>query len=204
VLRDLGGDDRYEASVFGQGTGYWQGTGLLSDGDGADVYDAYWYVQGAAAHYAVGILTDDGTGDDVFDGTRPTRNMSLGSGHDYSVGVLISEGGDDEFHIGTLAVGASNCNGVGLFVENGGDDRYLATSDYSSGMGNVSSECLASRPDAVSIGVMIDAGGLDTYTYPASTFPLPSEGGTWGHARNDLPSEHGAGLDASGESGVHP
>ncbi|MDF1561893.1 MAG: hypothetical protein P1V51_02545 [Deltaproteobacteria bacterium] len=203
VLRDLGGDDTYEASVFAQGTGYWQGTGLLADADGADVYDAYWYVQGAAAHYAIGILTDGGTGDDLFDATRRTRNMSLGSGHDYSVGVLLSEGGADEYNIGTLAVGSSNCNGVGLFVDNAGDDRYLAFSDYSSGMGNVSSECLADRPDAVSIGVMIDAGGSDTYDYPASTFPTPSEGGTWGHARNDLPSEYGAGLDAEGESSLH-
>ena len=47
------------------------------------------------------------------------------------------------------------------------------------------------------------AGGSDTYDYPVSSHPTPAEGGTWGHARNDLPSEYGAGLDAEGESGLH-
>ena len=205
VLRDIDGNDTYEASVFGQGTGYWQGTGVLSDGGGSDLYDAYWYVQGAAAHYAVGVLADDGPGDDVFNGTRPARWVNLGTGHDYSVGVLINERGDDEYNMTGLSAGSSNCNGVGLFVDNGGDDTYNATSDYCCGMGNVSQECLEARPDAVSIGVMIDAGGNDTYVHPAmSGFPKPTDTSTWGHARNDLVSEHGAGLDAVGETGVHP
>ncbi|WP_373048651.1 hypothetical protein [Vulgatibacter sp.] len=204
VLRDRDGDDVYEASVFAQGTGYWQGTGLLSDGAGADTYDAFWYVQGGAAHFAVGILADGGPLGDVFSGRLPTRNMSHGAGHDFSTGVLINDQGDDVYHFGTLAGGASNCNGMGLFVDNAGDDTYVASSDYGSGMGNVSGECIDTRPEPVSIGVMIDAGGSDTYDYPASSFPIPSDGGTWGHARNDLSSEHGAGLDAEGESGVHP
>ena len=71
-------------------------------------------------------------------------------------------------------------------------------------MGNVSGECLGTRPTAASLGLMIDAGGTDTYEYPASDFPVPSEGGTWGHKRNGLVSEAGAGVDATGESGIHP
>jgi hypothetical protein len=204
ILRDEGGDDAYTASVFAQGTGYWQGTGILSDADGADHYEAFWYVQGGVAHMAVGILADGGAGDDVFDRDFRTRNMSLGAGHDFSLGVLLSGGGNDEFHLGTLAGGASNCNGVGLFVENGGDDRYLAFSDYGSGMGNVSGECIDDRADLPSIGIMIDGGGTDTYEYPASGFPVPADGGTWGHARNGLPSEHGGGVDGVGETGIHP
>jgi hypothetical protein len=50
---------------------------------------------------------------------------------------------------------------------------------------------------------MIDGGGSDAYAYPASMFAVPAEGAAWGHARMSLPSEHGAGLDASGETGVH-
>ncbi len=204
VLRDLNGDDTYEASVFAQGTGYWQGTGILSDADGADTYDASWYIQGGAAHYAIGILADGGLGDDVFGAARPARNVTLGSGHDYSLGALISEGGDDTFHMTSLSAGASNCNGIGLFVDNAGDDHYIARSDYSSGMGNVSGECLDARPQAVSIGVMLDAAGLDTYDYPDSPYPTPDNDASWGHTRNNLPSEHGAGLDDTSESGVHP
>lgn len=203
VLRDRAGDDSYEASVFAQGSGYWQGTGLLSDGDGSDTYDAFWYVQGAAAHFAAGVLADGGAGADVYAGRLPTKNMSHGAGHDFSTGVLIDDGGDDEYHLGTLSAGASNCNGMGLFVDNGGDDRYLARSDYGSGMGNVSGECIDTRPEPVSIGVMIDAAGRDTYEYPESSFTVPTDGGTWGHARNGLPSEHGAGIDSTGETGVH-
>jgi len=203
ILRDLGGDDTYEASVFAQGAGYWQGTGLLSDAFGADSYNAFWYVQGAAAHFAVGILADGGSQPDAFGTRLPARNMSLGSGHDFSTGVLISEGGDDVYHLGPLAAGASNCNGVGLFVDNGGDDTYQSRSDYGSGMGNFGTGCAEHQEIFRSIGVMIDAGGDDTYLYPESSFPVPADGATWGHARGGRQSEHGAGLDAAGEAGVH-
>jgi hypothetical protein len=50
---------------------------------------------------------------------------------------------------------------------------------------------------------MLDAGGSDTYRYPDSQLTVPSEGGSWGHVTHDLPSEHGAGRDGEGESGVH-
>ncbi|MBI1888907.1 MAG: hypothetical protein HYS15_03190 [Candidatus Spechtbacteria bacterium] len=204
ILRDKEGDDTYEASVFAQGTGYWQGTGILSDGGGNDRYDAYWYVQGAAAHFAVGILADAGDGDDVFNGTRPSCCMNLGAGHDFSLGVLINEKGNDMYYITSLSAGASNCNGIGLFVDNNGNDTYRASSDYGSGMGNVSGECIKNRPNARSIGIMIDGGGIDIYQYPESEFPMPGENKTWGHSRNGLESEHGAGLDGEGETGVHP
>ncbi|HRE87695.1 MAG TPA: hypothetical protein PK095_01030, partial [Myxococcota bacterium] len=213
ILRDVSGDDSYEASVFAQGTGYWQATGILSDGDGDDTYDAYYYAQGGAAHYAIGLLSDDqhdgagtdtATDSDRFNTIRPGRYMHLGAGHDFSVGVLINEAGDDTYTISGLGAGASNCNGIGLFIDNRGDDTYLATSDYGSGMGNVSSECLETRPRAISLGVMIDASGTDNYTYPASDYPIPADNTTWGHTRNDLPSEGGAGVDTEGQTGVHP
>lgn len=203
ILRDKNGDDTYEASVFAQGTGYWQGTGILSDGGGNDRYDAYWYAQGGAAHFAVGILADAGKGDDVFNATRPSLYTNLGAGHDFSVGVLINEKGDDTYYVSNLSAGASNCNGIGLFVDNGGNDAYIASSDYGSGMGNAGEGCIE-RSGAVSIGIMIDAGGKDVYSYPESKFPVPDEGKTWGHSHNGLPSEHGAGLDGEGETGVHP
>jgi hypothetical protein len=207
VLRDRAGDDEYDASLFAQGTGYWEGVGLLADGAGHDAYDAFWYVQGGVAHYAVGILADDGDGNDAYDLERPTSNVTLAGGHDFSLGVLIDDGGSDRYNIISLSAGASNCNGIGLFVDNGGDDEYVAFSELSSGLGNISAECLAARPDAVSIGIMIDAGGVDSYTYPAMPNPdfvVPSEGGLWGWEPAMLPTEHGGGLDGEGPSGVHP
>ncbi|MDX1434426.1 MAG: hypothetical protein R3286_18430 [Gammaproteobacteria bacterium] len=204
ILRDVGGDDIYEAGLFAQGSGYWQAVGILSDGAGNDHYDAFYYAQGGSAHYAIGLLADDGDGDDRFNTLRAPRFMQLGAGHDYAVGVLINEGGDDVYRFAGLAVGASNCNGIGIFVDNGGDDSYRASSDYGSGMGNVSEECLETRSGAVSIGIMIDAGGDDRYEYPPSTVPAPANGDTWGHRRHGLPTEYGIGVDGDGDSGIHP
>src|SRR5690606_33566216 len=126
VLRDADGDDAYTASVFAQGTGYWQGTGLLLDGGGHDAYEAYWYVQGGAAHYAIGALVDDGDGNDTYSARSVPNNVHLGSGHDFSVGLFIDEGGDDRYAFTTLAMGASNCQGIGIAVDNDGADTYQA------------------------------------------------------------------------------
>jgi hypothetical protein len=206
ILHDVGGDDAYDASVFAQGTGYWEGTGILSDAGGADRYDAAWYVQGGAAHYAVGMHVDLGEENDELNQLRDSVSVNQGSGHDYSLGVLINEGGDDTYRITGLSSGASNCNGIGLFVDNGGDDLYLAISDLSSGVGNISNECLAARPDAVSIGIMLDGGGTDDYVYPDVVDPdfvVPSNEGTWGWEVFDLPTEHGGGVDGTDETGIH-
>jgi hypothetical protein len=203
ILRDARGDDTYLAALFAQGSGYWQGIGLLSDGDGQDRYDALYYVQGAGAHYAMGLLMDGGAGGDWFNQTLAPMYVQLGSGHDFSLGVFVDEAGDSVYHFAGLAAGASNCNGLGLFVDNGGDDTYTTPSDYGSGLGNVSDECAAARPLPKSVGLMLDAGGVDTYAYPDSTFAVPTDGGTWGHVTHALPSEHGAGADDLGESGVH-
>ena len=172
ILRDVSGDDSYEAGVFAQGVGFWQGVGVLSDGAGADEYDAYYYAQGAAAHYAIGLLSDDGLGGDHFNLRTASRYVQLGSGHDFSVGALLNETGDDVYRFAGLSAGASNCNGIGLFIDNGGNDTYQATSDYGSGMGNVGKKCAPNRGEARSIGIMIDAGGLDAYYYPSSLSDL--------------------------------
>lgn len=206
ILHDVAGDDQYDASVFAQGTGYWEGTGILSDAQGADRYDAAWYVQGGVAHYAIGMHVDLGDEGDEFNQLRDSVSVNQGSGHDYSLGVLINEGGDDTYRITGLSSGASNCNGIGLFVDNEGNDLYLAVADLSSGIGNISNECLAARPDAVSIGIMLDAGGTDEYMYPAMVDPnfiVPSNEGIWGWEAFGLPTEHGGGADGTDESGIH-
>jgi hypothetical protein len=206
ILHDVAGNDAYDASVFAQGTGYWEGTGILSDAQGEDRYDAFWYVQGGVAHYAIGMHVDLGDEGDEFNQLRDSVSVNLGSGHDFSLGVLINEGGDDIYRITGLSSGASNCNGIGLFVDNGGSDLYLAVSELSSGVGNISNECLAARPDAVSIGIMLDAGGTDDYMYPAMFDPdfiVPTDEGGWGWEVFGLPTEHGGGADGTDETGIH-
>lgn len=204
VLRDRHGTDAYDASVFAQGTGYWEGVGLLADGDGDDRYDARWYVQGGAAHYAVGVLAD-GSGDDRYGTLVQPINVTLGSGHDFSLGALVDGAGHDEYRSAGLALGSSNCNALGLFVDGDGDDLYTLGSDLAAGLGNISPECIPARPDAASMGLMLDGGGTDVYVPPGAAVPefiAPTDGGTWGYARASLPSEHGGGRDGQGPTGV--
>ncbi len=205
VLRDAEGDDTYTASTFAQGSGYWQGVGLLLDGDGADQYDAYYYVQGGAAHYAAGVLLDDGEGDDRFNTNMTPSYMMVGAGHDFSVGILVNEAGDESYVYGGLAGGASNCQGIGLFVDNDGADDYEISSTYSTGLGNHSGECDAlPRTLAPSIGLFLDSGGdQDSYTWPDGDHPAPDNDSTFGYAQSGGENEHGGAVDGEGETGVH-
>jgi hypothetical protein len=204
ILRDASGDDAYTASTFGQGSGYWQGTGLLLDGDGSDSYDAYYYVQGGAAHYSAGVLLDAGTGNDKLDTHLAPAYMHFGAGHDFSAGVFVDEGGDDTYVYAGLAAGASNCQGIGIMVDNGGSDSYTATSTYSTGLGNQSSECdSGSRATAPSIGLFLDSGGdPDTYVWPDDS-RTPADDSSFGISWNGVSTEHGGAVDGDGETGVH-
>jgi hypothetical protein len=165
LLRDRGdGDDVYTASVFGLGTGYWQGTGLLVDEGGDDAYDALWYIMGGAAHYALAALFDR-AGDDTYNELRGVVGVNQGSGHDFSVGLLWDGEGDDWHASSHLGMGTGNCNGIGLMVDAAGNDTYEASSGGSYGMANTSGEC-DGRPDrqaAPTMGFFVDCGGRDDY-----------------------------------------
>ncbi|MBA2322082.1 MAG: hypothetical protein H0V89_13130, partial [Deltaproteobacteria bacterium] len=204
ALRDAGGDDAYTASVFAQGTGYWQGTGWLLDGAGADVYEAHWYVQGGAAHYSIGALIDDGPGDDAFDPTFVPWNVLQGSGHDFSVGILVNAEGDDSYHFSTLAAGASNCQGIGIFADLDGSDTYLAVSEYAVGLGNHSTECEdATRVLGRSVGLFLDSGGdPDTWSWPPGNHPVPADEASFGFAWTGTPDEYGGAVDGDGATGL--
>ena len=55
--------------------------------------------------------------------------VTLGSGHDSSVGAFVYEAGDDAYWFTTLAGGTSNCRGIGLFADADGSDTYQAASE---------------------------------------------------------------------------
>ncbi len=205
VLRDASGDDSYTAGTFAQGSGYWQAVGLLLDGDGHDEYDAYYYVQGGAAHYATGALLDDGDGDDAYNTNMTPNYMMVGAGHDFSVGVIVDEGGDDTWLYGGLAAGASNCEGIGLFVDNDGSDTYLVSSTYSTGLGNHSGECIDTSRTAVdTIGLFMDSGGdTDSWDWPDGDHPVPADDSSFGYEWNAHETEFGGAVDGDGETGVH-
>jgi hypothetical protein len=193
ILRDASGDDLYEASVYAQGSAYWQGTGMLLDGAGHDSFDALYYAQGVGVHFAHGILIDRGNGNDLFDTKLPNRGLSLGAGHDYGIGVHINEAGNDKYVVEKYSAGGTSCNGRGLFLEFGGDDSYEIKSIHSLGVGNAG-ECAQTRIDVPSIGVMIDADGNDDYY---SDGHHAGNDRAWNLSSNALTSEIGIGLDSS-------
>jgi hypothetical protein len=216
ILRDQAGDDSYEASVFAQATAYWSGIGLLSDGAGADRYEAIWYVQAGAAHYSTAILVDSGAGDDVFNDNEWTVGVGQGSGHDFSLGMLIDEGGNDRYYASGNGAATGNCNGIGVFVDNGGNDEYRANTTWSYGHAHVSDECIA-RNEAITEAVFLDVGGDDTYTRDGETYVLGDDVSwiqridysyraepAYQTYTDGFPTEHGVGLDApDGDSTLH-
>ena len=173
------------------------------DGDGNDAYDAHYYAQGGAAHYAIGALMDDGDGDDTLNVNMAPNSMHFGAGHDFSVGLLVNAEGDDHYRFTTLAQGASNCQGIGIFVDNDGSDTYEGTSDRSVGLGNHSTECEApERTVARSIGLFLDSGGdPDSWTLPVVDRPAPADNTSFGFQMHGTDDEHGGAVDGDGATG---
>lgn len=211
VLRDRGpGDDVYTASVFGLGTGYWQGTGLLVDDEGDDRYDALWYVLGGAAHYALAAVFDR-SGNDTYNELRGTVGVNQGSGHDFSVGLLWDGAGDDWHYASGLGMGTGNCNGIGLFADAQGADTYVSSSGDAYGMARTSTECEveARRRSTATEGFFLDCDGLDDYSQvPDGTgregVVHRANDSTWlftGLSSYDL-VQHGGGLDGEGGCGL--
>jgi hypothetical protein len=199
VLRDVSGADRYEASIFAQGTGYWFGTGILSDGAGDDRYDGWWYTQGSDAHAALCVF-EDGAGNDRYDVTYPANPpyaTNTGQGHDYSIGWHLDWGGDDQYRGTGLGLGAGNANGGGFLINVGGNDTYTAPGGTV--LGGAAFDLSISRPQSLPCyGVFIDVGGQDTYTVPDDPLltPHPADGLSWTNARNPPPyRDLSVGLD---------
>lgn len=199
VLLDLEGDDSYEAGVYAQGVGYWQGFGLLSDRAGSDLYDAMYYAQGAAAHYGVGYFADGGAGDDGF-GTRLTgETMMLGAAQDFAVGVFVNEAGDDTYQIYGRGAAVASCGSVAVFVDNAGADSYAAPSVQAAGV--ALSDACGEAVDPLSTAVLVDVGGDDTWVVPGGSH---ANGASWGTSVGVATAARAFAVDvASGDSGVH-
>ncbi len=194
LLLDMAGNDRYEAQVFAQGAGYYEGLGMLLDDGGNDHFEAAWYAMGASAHYAAGILLKRGIGNDVY---RSTHEMVLGTGNDFSVGVFVDEGGDDDYTVGQLSLGVAFANSTGLFVDGAGNDRYTVMSPTCRALGAADlHEWGTPRESLPNLGLFMDLGGVDSYPAHcarAANNSLWAGPRTW--PRLDLRSEAAAGVD---------
>ncbi|MEO1231810.1 MAG: hypothetical protein AAFZ18_23165 [Myxococcota bacterium] len=207
LLVDASGSDRYEASIFAQGGGFWFGTGILADHEGDDGYDALWYAMGTGAHYALGLLLEGG-GQDAYGGAFPRINVTMAGAHDYTTAFLIDDAGDDIYFGSRISLGAGNVNGLGFFIDNGGMDQYALTRAYGlGGAGNLENDAPGSaRRKVKNLGVFIDAGGLDSYTLDGMPFMGRGDDMMWIDSQNDDPgvaaSELGTGIDGEGESSL--
>ncbi len=178
ILVEGGGDDDYSCGVFGQGAAYWYALGMLVDMAGDDRYQGVWYAQGAAAHYAVATLLDEAGNDEH----RVSMYTSLGAGHDYSIGQLWNEAGDDLYQ-GPVTLGWGNANGIGVFVDGAGADRYQVQR-----LGAASS----SRAGQRGLGLFVDGGGEDEWPEDDA---LAQPGTKWIRPEPGHDSAWGLGLD---------
>jgi len=174
ILHDRNGNDFYNAEVYGQGVSYWFSIGSLIDDNGCDWHNAEHYSMGSGIHLSSGILLDRGDGYDRYE----ARGCTQGFGHDYAVGWLIDEGGDDYYTCHDIGQGIGLTNSVGVFVDRGGNDGYFAKNPLNyCGYGSLSR-------DFGGIGVFVDMAGDDTYIEPNA-----GDGDWW------TKSTWGAGID---------
>ena len=174
LLCDHGGNDTYNADIFGQGVAYWLGLGALVDDMGHDRYGAYQYAQGAGVHLAGGYLLDR-RGHDSY----VSNGVSQGCGHDLSAGILVDKSGDDSYVTEGLSMGGGNANGISLLIDVKGADGYIARRTDVMGYSDF-------RRKYGMVGVMLDLDGKDQYAAP-----FGEDGDWWTH------STYGVGADLS-------
>jgi hypothetical protein len=206
---DIGGNNDFTASVFSQGVGYWQGTGILDvQGKGDNTFDALWYGQGAAAHHAVGMFFRSGEGNDTFNERLKPVAIMDGAGHDFSAGIFVNDTGNATMRIPLLSAGAGNCNGLGLFVVNRGGNNLAADSEWAKAVANV--KCSSSEiPEEYRAKIRDDSinwsipGGIDTKS-AAIMMVVGDNHGEWVNKRNGSDKEYSAGIiRPEGETGIH-
>ncbi len=164
LLRDLAGNDRYDAELFSQGVGYFHGIGVVDDRNGDDAYYGTRYGQGMGAHAGVGLLHDGGGND----GYWMSIGVGQGMGLDVAVGVLDDSGGDDRYQSATLAQGASTSNGFGLLRDAAGMDVY-ALGEPGDGWGRGSP-----NRGLPALGFLVDQAGEANYLLGGQSLASPA------------------------------
>lgn len=170
LIIEGGGNDVYNADIFGQGGGYWYSLGAIVDKSGHDKYNGYQYCQGAGIHLAIGLLKD-------YDGWDfyQSDGVSQGCGHDFGFGLLWDVKGNDNYSAYSLSQGAGNADGIGILIDESGTDGYLNKYPGNTrGYGN-------QRREFGSLGIFLDMSGDDFYSQagPDSTMMNWSQWGVF-------------------------
>ena len=108
MLADIAGDDIYwSMTAAGQGAAWDQSIALLFDGDGNDVYRGQYLSQGAAAQQSRAVLHDSSGDDTYWSLSRVAQGAAGDNAYHfriddpvYSLGVLLDEGGADQYSTG--------------------------------------------------------------------------------------------------------
>lgn len=164
ALIDGGGDNTFTGGFFTQGVGYWYGVGWLSAGEGNDKYKAGKYAEGASTHYAVGILQDIG-GNDSYE---VEQELGIGHGHDFSVGFLVDEKGDDTYRAPNFSLGCASAQGIGVLWDRSGNDTYESSAAEVLGCASLRIDIPTTRVMATTIGVFLDSGGTNQFRAPGA------------------------------------
>ncbi|HEX9647407.1 MAG TPA: hypothetical protein VGB88_07905, partial [Alphaproteobacteria bacterium] len=102
LLRDLAGDDRYEAEKYAQGVGADRGLGVLDERGGDDSLVATHYGQGFGVRAGIGLVRER----DGFDGYWLAEGAGQGAGLDFGIGALVDDAGGDRYQARRFAQGA--------------------------------------------------------------------------------------------------
>lgn len=166
ALFDLAGDDSYQCAVMCQGFGYAWGTGLLWDRQGDDQYlVTHKYALGAATHWAVGLYVDH-EGDDTYRNNDDDECIGLGYDSSVAWHLDRGDGADVYTidNVGNFAVGGTRIPSLGVLINEGGDDEYHIPGNGRRALGYTRSEsgnrAFGSYLRAVqSVGLFFDLGG---------------------------------------------
>jgi hypothetical protein len=168
ALFDLDGDDSFQCAVMCQGFGYAFGTGLFYDRRGDDDHlITHKYALGSATHWAVGLYLD-GDGDDSYRNDDDDECIGLGYDASVAFHIDRGNGDDvytlDNF--GDFVLGQSRIPALGVLINEGGDDEYHVPGSGSRAIGRTftqggNREGYLSR--VISLGMFLDLGGTDDW-----------------------------------------
>ena len=167
VLIDGAGNDTYRGMDHCQGVGQF-GAGLLIDEAGDNRFEGRQACQGVGFTWGVGLVRSAGRASDdeyfnkgkVASGYRDRGSFEgwgqgFGCGHrpfaSGGLGLLVDEGGDDDYEGGTFSLGGGYYYGLGILRDRSGSDSYRG-SRYN--MGFTAHQAA---------GVFIDDAGDDHY-----------------------------------------
>lgn len=134
-----------------------QGVALLLDGGGDDVYVAGTVAANGGADGGLGLLLDVSGHDRYTGGSRSTN----GGAREYGVGLLLDLAGADRYTAGGQGANGGGYGGIGAHLDWDGDDAYVATALGVNGGADPGD--FNGVPTPLSIGLLLNIGGADTY-----------------------------------------